>query len=85
MYCGSFTLEALVIPLICLCIEFVWCCHGQDQMVVEFTTNYAIRAYLIISSNVMSLNPAHGEVYSIQHYVFSGYSELKKRLSYLFF
>ena len=46
---------------------------------------------LIISSNVVSLNPAHGEVYSIQHYVinlavtcgrslvFSGYSELKKK------
>ena len=44
MYCGSFMFESLVIPLICLCIEFVWGCHGQDQMVVEFTTNYAIRA-----------------------------------------
>jgi hypothetical protein len=37
-------------------------CH--DRMVVGFTTTYAI-------SKVVSWNPAHGEVYSIQHYVIS--------------
>ena len=34
--------------------------HGHDRMVVGFTT---------ICAKVLNLNPAHGEVYSIQHYV----------------
>ena len=38
----------------------------RGRMVVGFTTNCAISAY---QTNVVSLNPVHGEVYSIQHYV----------------
>jgi hypothetical protein len=33
-------------------------CRGRDRMVVEF-----------ITTNVLSLNPVHGKVYSLQHYV----------------
>jgi len=36
--------------------------RGCDRMVVGFTTIYA-------NTNVVSSNPVHGEVYSIQHYV----------------
>ena len=36
-------------------------------MVVGFTTTYAISAY--VTTNVMNLNPIHGKVYMIQHYV----------------
>jgi len=39
---------------------------GRYLMVVGFTTTYASVA---ITTNVVSSNSAHGEVYSIQHYV----------------
>ena len=32
-------------------------CHGRDRMVVGFTVT--------ITTNVVSLNPTHGKVYSI--------------------
>jgi len=41
-------------------------CGGRDHMVVGLTTSCAISAY---HHKVESLNPVHGEVYSIQHYV----------------
>jgi hypothetical protein len=43
-------------------------CHGRDPMVhvVGFTTTCA---KMPITTEVVSSNPAHGEVYSIQHYV----------------
>ena len=60
----SFT--SLTLPLFCACLYFLllsfWC--RCDRMVVESTTTYAISA-----SNVVSLKPAHGRFYSIQHYV----------------
>jgi len=31
-----------------------------------------------ITTNVVSLNPAHGEVYSIQHYVVKFFSDLRQ-------
>jgi hypothetical protein len=37
--------------------------HGRDRMVVGFTTTYAISVYL--HTDVVSSNPAHGEVYNI--------------------
>ena len=43
-------------------------------MVVGFTTTYAISAY--ITTNVVNLNPIHGEVYLIQHYVIKFVSDL---------
>ena len=38
--------------------------RGRDCMVVGLITTYAISAY-----HQQHLNPAHGEVYLIQHYV----------------
>ena len=43
-----------------------WDRRVRDRMVVRFTTTYAISAYHYY---VVGSNPAHGEVYSIQHYV----------------
>jgi len=39
--------------------------HGRVRSVVRFTTTYAVNAYHHI---VVSSNPDHGKVYSIQHY-----------------
>ena len=39
---------------------------GHDHMVAGFTTN------------VVSLNPVHGEVYSIQHYVIKFFNDLRQ-------
>jgi len=41
-------------------------CRGRDCMVVGFTSSCAIGDY---HTKVVSSNPVHGEVYSIQHYV----------------
>jgi hypothetical protein len=45
-------------------------------MVVAFTTTCAISAYHI---NVVSSNPVHGEVYSIQYYVIKFVSDVTDR------
>ena len=47
---------------------------GRDRMVVGFTTTYAIS----VSTNVVSANPFHGDVYSIQHYVIKFVSNLRQ-------
>ena len=39
--------------------------YGRNRMVVGFTTTYVI----LCAYHHQSLNPVHGEVYSIQHYV----------------
>ena len=44
------------------------CCCGRDRMVVGFTTTCAVQS-VPITTKVVSSNPIHGEVYSIQHYV----------------
>ena len=41
---------------------------SRDCIVVGFTTTYSMISEPI-KTNVMSLNPSHGEAYSIQHYV----------------
>ena len=41
-------------------------CRCRDRMIVGFTT---IVQSVPITTKVVSLNPVHGEVYSIQHYV----------------
>ena len=46
-------------------------CSGRGRMVVGFATTCSISA-----TKVVSLNPAHGEVYSIQHYVIKFVSDL---------
>ena len=44
-------------------------------MVVEFTTTYAINA---ITTNIVSSNSTHCEVYLIQHYVIKFVSDLRQ-------
>ena len=44
---------------------------SSDRIIVGFTRTYAI-------SKVVSSNPAHGEVYSIQHYVINVVSDLRQ-------
>ena len=51
--------------------------HGRDRMVVGFTTTYCMQS-VSITTEVVSLNPAHGEVYSIQHYVLKFVSDLRQ-------
>ena len=48
---------------------------GLDRMVVIITTTYAINTY---HHNVVNSNPAHEEVYSIQHYVIMLVSDLRQ-------
>ena len=43
--------------------------RGRDCMIVGFTTTCVISANNPITTKVVSSNPAHGEVYSIQLYV----------------
>ena len=45
--------------------------HGQNHMVVGFTTTCTYMQSVAITTNVVSSNPAHDEVYLIQHYVIS--------------
>ena len=49
--------------------------RGRDRMVVRFTTICAISAY---HTKVVSLNPIHGEVYSLQHYMIKFVSDLRQ-------
>ena len=46
--------------------KHIWGRRGRDRMVVSFTTTYSISAYHHL---FVRPNPAHGDVYSIQHYV----------------
>ena len=46
--------------------------RGRDCLVVRFTTTYIYH----ITTNDVSSNRAHGEVYSIQHYVIKIVSDL---------
>jgi hypothetical protein len=55
-------------------------CRSRDRMVVGFTTAYPISAYH--HYNVASSNSAHGEVYSVQHYVMQFVSDLWKVCSF---
>jgi hypothetical protein len=54
--------------------------HGRSCLVVGFRTTYAS---VPITTKVMSLNPAHGEVYSIQHYVIKFVSGLSQVSGFL--
>ena len=48
--------------------------HGHDHMIVGFITIYTIDPHHLTKS--VRLNPAHSEVYLIQHYVIKFVSEL---------
>ena len=50
--------------------------RGRDRMVVRFITVYAIIAFHHYKA--VSSFPAHGEVYSIQHYVIKFVSDLRQ-------
>jgi hypothetical protein len=50
--------------------------RGHDCMEVEFTTTCTI---VPKATKVVNSNPAHGEVYSIQHYVINFVSDLSER------
>ena len=47
---------------------------GRDRMIVGFTTT----ALVHITTKVVSSNPVHGEVHSIQHYVIKFDSDLRQ-------
>jgi hypothetical protein len=47
--------------------------RGRDRMVVDL--QLPVQSVLI-TTNVLSLNSTHGEVYSIQHYVIKFVSDL---------
>jgi hypothetical protein len=49
------------------------------RMVVEFTTTYELHMQSVpITTNVVSSNPVHGDVYTIQHYVTKFVSDLRQ-------
>ena len=48
---------------------------GHDCMVFEFTPNTAI---VLITTKVLSLNPVHGKLYAIQHYMIKFVSDLRQ-------
>jgi hypothetical protein len=52
-----------------------WGRHGRDHMVGGFTTTCAIISY---HTKVVSVNPIHGEVYSIQNHVIQFVSDLRQ-------
>ena len=49
--------------------------YPRDRMVVEMTTTYQSVSN---TTKLVSLNPAHVEVYSIQHYVINFVSDLRE-------
>ena len=50
-------------------------CCGRDRMVVGFATTCAISAF---TTEIVSSNPVHGEVYSIQCYAIKFVSDLRQ-------
>ena len=54
---------------------------GRDRMVVRFTTTYMESVPITIK--VVSLNPANGKMYSIQHYVIKFVSDLRQFSGFL--
>jgi formate/nitrite transporter FocA (FNT family) len=50
-------------------------CRGYDHMVVRFTATYAT---MHTTTNVVSSNPAQGEVYSLQYYVIKFVSDFRQ-------
>ena len=58
----------------------MWDRHVRDRMVVGLTTTCTISVY---HHKVVSSNPAHGEVYSIQFYVIKFVSDLRQVSDFL--
>ena len=57
-------------------------CHGRDRMVVGFTTTCKS---VPITIKVVSSNPPHGEMDSVQHYVIKCVSDLRQVCGFLQF
>ena len=55
-------------------------CHGRDDMVVEL--QLPVQS-VPITTKVVSSNPIHGEVYSIQRYVIKFVSDLRQVSGFL--
>ena len=53
-----------------------WDRRGRDRMVVGFIATYM--QLVPITTNVVSSNPARGEVYSIQHHVIKFVSDFRQ-------
>ena len=54
-------------------------CRGRDRIAVGFTTTmYICNQCLYITTKIVSSNPAHGKVYSIQHYVIKFVSDFRQ-------
>jgi hypothetical protein len=51
-------------------------------MVVGIIAAYAISQSVPITTKVVSSNPVHGEVYSIQHYVIQFVSDLRQIIGF---
>ena len=51
-------------------------CCGRDSMVVGFITTYV--QSVPITTNVVSSNPAHGQVYSVQYHVIKFVNDLRQ-------
>ena len=49
--------------------------RGHDLMIVELDLQLPVQS-VHIATKVMSSNPVHGEVYSIQHYVIKFVNDL---------
>ena len=54
--------------------------RGHDHIVVGFTITYIS---VLITTKVVSSNPAHGEVYTIQHYVIKFVSDKRQVCGFL--
>jgi hypothetical protein len=67
----------IIIPLRNAQYSFIFC-GSRDRIIVRFTTTYVISTY---HHKVVSSDPAHADVYSIQHYVLKFVNNLR-RLSY---
>ena len=80
----SFQFLWYCIPFRCtLYIIYFSCrgCGGRDHMIVGFTTTCAISAN--ITTKVVSSNPAHGKMYSIQYNVITFVSDLQQVRGFL--
>ena len=62
--------------------NFVITLIRRDRMVMRFTANCAISAF---RAKVMSSNFAHGDMYSIQHYMITFVSDLRQVCDFLRF
>jgi hypothetical protein len=54
--------------------------HSANQVLLNVR---AVMIVIVYTTNIVSLNPAHGEVYLMQHYVIKFVSDLRQVCSFL--